>query len=412
MTFTAVLENIARSPIATKIGEKLTTAKSISLSGLSRLGKGLISTHLCQQQTKPLLIVTATVEEATRWALQLQSMSWRVYLYQPLDTFPYESAQIDLETAWTRIEILAELLAKPQNNLAIATTINALQPHLPSTQAFQKHSLYLNIGDSQSVKLLAVALARLGYEEVKEVKESKQWSRKGFSFEVFPVNRNLPVRLSCNRGTVEKIREFDPNNPKSFTDLSSIAIAPVDLHEFVSAHKATLLNYLPKNFIVALDELEQCQSYSDRWYEAADELYQNQHPQADTPKLHWDFAKCMTEAKKFQMLQLSERSLKPKANIFDFASSSILIVPHQFDQIASLIREYLNLEYQVTLISAQPLRVATLLKEYDCIANFVSNPDDLQSIASSPSQSKKQPDGLYNSSQCHGESISNSNYDF
>ena len=131
MTFTAVLENIARSQIATKIGEKLKTAKSISLSGLSRLGKGLVSTHLCQQQTKPLLIVT--VEEATRWALQLQSMSWRVYLYQPLDTFPYEPSQIDLETAWTRIEILAELLAKPQPNLAIATTINALQPHPPST---------------------------------------------------------------------------------------------------------------------------------------------------------------------------------------------------------------------------------------------------------------------------------------
>ncbi len=154
MTFTAVLENIAKSTVATKIGEKLKTAKSISLSGLSRLGKGLVSTHLCQQQAKPLLIVTATVEEATRWALQLQSMSWRVYLYQPLDTFPYESAQIDLETAWTRIEILGELLAKPQHNLAISTTINALQPHLPSTQVFQKHSLYLNIGDLQSVKLL------------------------------------------------------------------------------------------------------------------------------------------------------------------------------------------------------------------------------------------------------------------
>ncbi|MCA2736442.1 MAG: transcription-repair coupling factor, partial [Microcystis sp. M158S2] len=149
MTFTAVLENIARSPIATKIGDKLKIAKSISLSGLSRLGKGLVSTHLCQQQTKPLLIVTATVEEATRWALQLQSMSWRVYLYQPLDTFPDESSQLYLETAWTRIEILAELLAKPQPNVAIATTINALQPHLPATHAFQKHSIYLNIGDSQ-----------------------------------------------------------------------------------------------------------------------------------------------------------------------------------------------------------------------------------------------------------------------
>ncbi|MFN9861152.1 MAG: hypothetical protein ACK556_24205, partial [Pseudanabaena sp.] len=94
---------------------------------------------------------------------------------------------------------------------------------------------------------------------------------------------------------------------------SSIAIAPVDLHELVSAHKAPLLHYLPKNFIVALDEPEQCQSYGDRWYEAADELYQNQS-QADTPKLHWDFAKCVTEAKKFQMLHLTERSLIPQTN--------------------------------------------------------------------------------------------------
>ncbi|MFN6068338.1 MAG: transcription-repair coupling factor, partial [Pseudanabaena sp.] len=44
-------------------------------------------------------------------------------------------------------------------------------------------------------------------------------------------------------------------------------------------------------------------------------------------------------------------------------------------------REYLKSEYQVTLISAQPLRVATLLKDYDCIANFVSDSADLQSIA-------------------------------
>ena len=121
MTFTAVLENIARSQIVAKIGEKLKTAKSISLSGLSRLGKGLISSYLCQQQSKPLLIIAATVEEATRWALQLQAMNWgNVYLYPPIDNLPYESVPIDLETTWTQIEILSELRSRSQSNLAIA----------------------------------------------------------------------------------------------------------------------------------------------------------------------------------------------------------------------------------------------------------------------------------------------------
>lgn len=142
MPFRSVIQKIAQAPLSIKIGEKLKIAKSISLSGLSRLGKGLISSHLCQQQSKPLLIIAATVEEATRWALQLQAMNWEnVYLYPPIDNLPYESVPIDLETTWTQIEILAELRSQPQSNLAIATTVNALQPHLPSVKVFKNHSL-------------------------------------------------------------------------------------------------------------------------------------------------------------------------------------------------------------------------------------------------------------------------------
>ncbi len=381
MPFRSVIQKIAKAPLSIRIGEKLKTAKSISLSGLSRLGKGLISSHLCQEQSKPLLIIAATVEEATRWALQLQAMNWEnVYLYPPIDNLPYESVPIDLETTWTQIEILAELRSQPQSNLAIATTVNALQPHLPSIKVFKTHSLYLNVGDPQSVKPLTATFTKLGYLEVKEVKEEKQWSRKGFCIEIFPVNRALPIRINLNRSTIEKIREFDPANLKSQTDLSSVAIAPVDLSAFAESHSASLLDYLSKDFILAIDEPEQCQSYGDRWYELAEELYQNQFPQGNSPKLHQSFAKCLTEVNHFKTLQLSEQSLKPKANIFDFASSAISVIPHQFHEIAALIREYLDSGYQVTLISAQPLRVATLLKEHDCVANFVSDADDMQSI--------------------------------
>ena len=113
MPFRSVIQKIAQAPLSIKIGEKLKTAKSISLPGLSRLGKGLISSHLCQQQNKPLLIIAATVEEATRWALQLQAMNWgNVYLYPPIDNLPYESVPINLETTWTQIEILSELRSR------------------------------------------------------------------------------------------------------------------------------------------------------------------------------------------------------------------------------------------------------------------------------------------------------------
>ncbi len=65
------------------------------------------------------------------------------HLYPPIDNLLYKSVPIDLETIWTPIEILAELRSQPQSNLAIATTVNALQPYLPSVKVFKNHSLYL-----------------------------------------------------------------------------------------------------------------------------------------------------------------------------------------------------------------------------------------------------------------------------
>ena len=110
MPFRSVIQKIAQAPLSIKIGEKLKTAKSISLSGLSHLGKGLISSQLCQQQGKPLLIIAATVEEATRWALQLQAMNWDVYLYLPIDNLPYESVPIDRDFGRIAIATLLFLL--------------------------------------------------------------------------------------------------------------------------------------------------------------------------------------------------------------------------------------------------------------------------------------------------------------
>jgi len=69
-------------------------------------------------------------------------MNWEnVYLYPPIDNLPYETVPIDLETTWTQIEILAELRSQPQSNLEIATTVNALQPHLPSVKVFKTTAL-------------------------------------------------------------------------------------------------------------------------------------------------------------------------------------------------------------------------------------------------------------------------------
>ncbi|MEL6912844.1 MAG: hypothetical protein AAFO85_22060 [Cyanobacteria bacterium J06598_4] len=50
----------------------------------------------------------------------------------------------------------------------------------------------------------------------------------------------------------------------------------------------SLLDYLPDNTIVAVDELEQCQAHGDRWLELA-EMQLNNLSQS-LPKVHLEFS--------------------------------------------------------------------------------------------------------------------------
>ena len=71
MTFTSIVRNIGKSPLTDELLQKLQQKGSLSLTGISRLPKGLIATALAQAQAHNLLVVCATIEEASRWEARL-----------------------------------------------------------------------------------------------------------------------------------------------------------------------------------------------------------------------------------------------------------------------------------------------------------------------------------------------------
>lgn len=89
MALTSVLRSISRSPFVDELREKLKTNRSLNLSGLNRIAKGLIATILAEENS--LLVITSTLEEASRWAVQLEMMGWSsVFFYPTSDALPYE----------------------------------------------------------------------------------------------------------------------------------------------------------------------------------------------------------------------------------------------------------------------------------------------------------------------------------
>jgi transcription-repair coupling factor (superfamily II helicase) len=117
MTFSALVRSLGRSRLTEELLTKLTQTQDLHLSGLARLPKGLVASALARSQH--LCVITATLEEAGRWAAQLEAMGWAtIQFYPTAESSPYEAFDLEAEMTWGQLQVLAELL-KPSQPIAL-----------------------------------------------------------------------------------------------------------------------------------------------------------------------------------------------------------------------------------------------------------------------------------------------------
>ena len=450
MTFSSIIRTLGRSPLATELLNKLKRHRYVQLNGLARLPKGLVASALAQQEGRSLLVVTATLEEAGRWVAGLEAMGWQtVHFYPTSEASPYELSYSDeSEMTWGQMQVLADLVEKRETNanskpIAIVSTERALQSHLPPPAAFEPYCLTLKRGMVQDSKILDRQLASMGYDRVALVEMEGQWSRRGDIVDVFPVAAELPVRLEWFGDDLEQIREFDPSSQRSLDKVERLVLTPTNFNAIIKAvlaekkvdeinhlgsvdtenetekfvrrllglafeKPASLLDYLPENTLVVVDEPQGCEAHSDRWFENAEQQWKNCDLESvvaeagteklpishlKVPKIHRTFAESMADVAGFDRLELSELAEDATTKKFqssaegdqlpsaiNLASRPVPVMPHQFAKLSQMLREERDRGFTIFLVSAQPSRSVSLLSEHDCPAQFVVNPRDYLAI--------------------------------
>lgn len=360
-----------------------------------------------------MLVVAATIEEAGRWAVQLETMGWQtVHFYPTSDVLPYEPYSPESEIIWGQMQVLSDLVninQDEQKKIAIVATDRALQPHLPSPQEFKDYCISLEVGVEMPLRGIAENLARMGYEHTSTVEIEGQWAKRGDIIDIFPVSSEMPVRIDWFGDEIERIREFEPSTQRPLDSIPSVLLTPItyghilgglpkvteELEDEFSPQglaihprsTASLLDYLPDRTqcLIVIDELEQCQAHCDRWYESAEILRpsfsnnsSNTSKSKDEIKLHRSFAECLEQIQTFDRLDLLELAEENRG--VNMSSRSVPVIPHQFGKIAQTIREYREQKYKIVLVSAQPSRTVALLQEHDCPAQFIPNVRDYPAI--------------------------------
>ncbi|MGB5595332.1 MAG: transcription-repair coupling factor [Crocosphaera sp.] len=427
MVFSSLIRTLQKSPLTKELLEKLKGNNELGLKGINRLPKGLISSTLAQANQQNILVICATLEEAGRWTAQLEIMGWKtVNFYPTSEASPYETLNPESEMIWGQMQVLSNLNTpeSKDNNFAIVTTEKALQPHLPPPDIFHSYCLNLQVGMTETSKNIDKLLVRLGYERVTLVEVEGQWSRRGDIVDIFPVSSEVPVRLEWFGDELEKIREFDAATQRSLDKIEHILLTPISFNEIIAntiqeknydlddylseeekealennnyapgmqrflgiafPYPASILDYLSPNTLCVFDEIEQCQSHSDRWLEYIEENWND--AETPLPKIHRSFQDSLKLIQELPKVYLSEISEFTDKNALDLSSRPLPTTPHQFAKLAEILRGKREIysgitldKYAAWLISAQPSRTVSLLQEHDCTAQFIPNPRDYPAI--------------------------------
>jgi transcription-repair coupling factor (superfamily II helicase) len=430
MPLSALVRQLRQAPLTSEVLARAQREQRLLLRGGGRVSRALVTSALAQLAEAPLLVIVPTLEEAGRWAALLELMGWSCLLYPTSEGSPYEPMDPTSEITWGQLQVLSELLQPAPK--AIVATERALQPHLPPKEIFSQRCHLLRRGERISLDALGHTLTHLGYERVSTIEQEGSWSRRGDLLDVFPVSAELPVRLEFFGDELEKLREFDPATQRSLDGVEQMLLTPTSFSPLVAdalrealpagleallgptrcatlldggtpdglrrllglafPEPASLLDYLPPDAWIAVDERRHCLAHGQQWFDHANEQYQEAvqdlaaagagDNSASLPAvLHRPPEEAMADLEDFAGFDLAELLERDGAtNSFDLASRPVPAHPNAFGRLAEQVRAYGREQQQVWLLSAQPSRAVALLEEHDCVARFVPNPGDWPAI--------------------------------
>ena len=433
MPLNPLVNLIQSATLTSELGERMHRNQRLLIYGGGRGARALTASALARRQGQSLLVVVPTLEEAGRWTALLELMGWSsAQLYPTSEGSPYELLDPTSEIIWGQLQVISDLLTYGgQRGRAIVATERCLQPHLPPPQSLSNQCRTLHRGEAIDPERLSEMLTSLGYNRVSSIDQEGTWSYRGDIIDVFPVSSELPVRLEFLEDSLKKLREFDPSSQRSLDSVDELRLTPTGFSKLIAEElrrtmpsglehllsagelkhlisggtpkgmrrllgvawkrPASLLEYLPANYCVAVDEQRRGEAHGHHWFEHASEHHAEIATMLGLTKaetriiwpgnLHREIGEAYKAISSFPGFDLAELFEQGRdANAFSLSSRPVPAHPNQFGRLGELVKNYQREQMSVWLVSAQPSRAVALLEEHDCVTRFVPNNTDTLAI--------------------------------
>ncbi len=218
--------------------------KVIDLVGLEGSSKHFLLSQVIKEITRPLLILTPTLEYAQRCATDLNFFAdhqgsdptgsvdpmpgltpQTAYLFPPDEKPLFKQISTHRDIVYPRLEAIYGALTS-QPPFAVVTTVSGiLRKTIPKT-ALSSFVEYVIAGEELDRDNFIEKLVAAGYIKCNLVEGRGEFGARGGIIDLFPPLYKNPVRIELYGDFVESIRIFDPVTQRSLKRLEELVVIP------------------------------------------------------------------------------------------------------------------------------------------------------------------------------------------
>jgi transcription-repair coupling factor (superfamily II helicase) len=293
-----MLGSLRRHSVYLRTLEDIMAGRSRQGLGLSRPARLPVLASLSLDLNVPILLVTDRTDRAIMMYDELGF--WlpdhpRFYFPEPNPMF-YEHASWGAVTRRDRLTSLSALAQyhlpgshKPDQAGVVIASLRAVMTRTLPRRDFILASKPLRVNQQVNPEALRRNWVEMGYESVDVVLDHGQFSQRGGILDVWAPSEPFPSRLEFFGDEIDTLRQFDPTTQRTVRGINEVTITPAreyllnrlpadyepvgEVDEFLIPlmHPApsTILDYLPKNGLVVLDNLANIQTFDEEIEEQA-----------------------------------------------------------------------------------------------------------------------------------------------
>ena len=239
---------------------KINEYNNVSISGLTNQLIAFCVDKLYNDTKKDILIVTNSLYEANRYYSSLSKINNNCYLFGMDDFLTSEALASSPELKSIRINTLNEISKSNESNIIITNLMGYLR-YLPTKKLWKNSVIKLKKNQDISKDDLYKKLISIGYEPSSIISKTGEIATRGYIIDLFPINRENPIRIEFWGDTIDEIREFNIDTQISTKTIDDIVINPYS--EFINEKEIELEDNSQKYLPFAVEKISSIIDYLD-----------------------------------------------------------------------------------------------------------------------------------------------------